>query len=148
MLPNGHGPLPRLRRKLGALADCLRYEDAARLRDRIAALEEVLEELRELERLRRRELCILVPATEPRWTRALFVAGGRIADVRTLPPGGGARLEIEAGVAAARAAAADGVSYAPEAADELLLLAGFVRRPPPELTVVRLDPHAIAAACR
>jgi DNA polymerase III epsilon subunit family exonuclease len=147
-LPHGHGPLPRLRRKLRDLADCLRYEDAARLRDRIAALEHVLDELRELEQLRARTLCALVPAAEGGWTRALFVAGGRIADARTIPPGGGARLEVEAGIAAARAAAAAGVSYAPEAADELLLLAGFVRRPPPELTVLQLDARAIVAACR
>ena len=35
------GPLPRLRAKLRDLAESLRYEDAARLRDRIAALERV-----------------------------------------------------------------------------------------------------------
>jgi DNA polymerase III subunit epsilon len=142
-LPHGSGPLPRLRVKLRDLADCLRYEDAARLRDRIAALEHVLAGLRELDRLRSREQCVLVPAVEPGWTRALFVAAGRIADARTLPPGGGARLEIDAGIAAARSAV---VSYAPEAADELLLLASFLRRPPPELAVLPLDADAIARA--
>ena len=33
--------------------------------------------------------------------RAVFVAGGRVAAERTLPPGGGAALEIAAGLAAA-----------------------------------------------
>src|ERR687888_1356763 len=47
------GPLPRLRARLDHLADNLRYEDAARLRDRIEALEHVFERLRRLERLRR-----------------------------------------------------------------------------------------------
>src|SRR5205823_4471792 len=45
--------LPRLRRKLAALADARRFEDAARLRDRIDALERVCRELERLRRLRR-----------------------------------------------------------------------------------------------
>src|SRR6266704_973801 len=43
--------LPRLRAKLRDLADCRRYEDAARLRDRIDALERVVREVRRAERL-------------------------------------------------------------------------------------------------
>ena len=42
------------------------------------------------------------PAAEPGHARAFFVAGGRVAAERTLPPGGGAHLEIEAGLAAAQ----------------------------------------------
>jgi hypothetical protein len=64
------------------------------------------------------------------------VSGGRVAAVRTLPRGPAARIEIEAGLAEARAADA---SVAPEDADELLLVASFLRRPPPELEVVRLE---------
>jgi DNA polymerase III epsilon subunit family exonuclease len=143
-LPHGEGPLPRLRAKLRDLADCLRYEDAARLRDRIAALESVRADLRTLAELRRREQCVVLPATEPGWSRAIFVAAGRVCDARTLPPGAGALLEAEAGIAAARRAQAAGISYEPEACDELLLVAGFVRRPPPELAVLPLDADAIA----
>jgi DNA polymerase-3 subunit epsilon len=128
------GPLPRLRTRLRDLAECLRYEDAARLRDRIAALERVVMDLRELERLRAAEVCLLVPALEDGCRRAFFFAGGRLAASRTLPAGPGAALELEAGVAEARAAP---VSYAPEDADELLLLGSVLRRPPPELTVLR-----------
>jgi DNA polymerase-3 subunit epsilon len=130
------GPLPRLRAKLRDLAAALRYEDAARLRDRIGALERVVAELRELERLRTAELCLLVPAVEEGLLRALFLAAGRVAAVRTLRPGRGAALELEAGVAEARAAA---LSYAPEDADELFALAAFLRRPPPELTVLGFE---------
>jgi excinuclease UvrABC nuclease subunit len=125
--------LPRLRAKLRDLSDALRYEDAARLRDRIAALELVVAGLAELERLRSAELCLLAPALEEGWRKAFFVAGGRIAAVRTLPPGPGAALELDSGLAEARAA---GASVAPEDADELLLVGSFVRKPPPELTVV------------
>jgi DNA polymerase III epsilon subunit family exonuclease len=127
------GPLPRLRAKLRELSECLRYEDAARLRDRIAALERVTGELRELERLRAAELCILVPASETGCRRALFLAGGRIAAVRTIPAGPGAVLELESGLAEARAGPA---SFAPADADELLLVGSFLRRPPPELAVL------------
>jgi DNA polymerase III subunit epsilon len=138
------GPLPRLRARLRDLSDCLRYEDAARLRDRIAALEHVVRDLVELERLRAAELCLLAPAADERLLRAFFVAAGRLADIRTLPRGGGAIVEIEAGLRAARAAT---VSLAPGHADELLLVGAFLRRPPPELTVLPLDAARIAAAC-
>jgi DNA polymerase-3 subunit epsilon len=139
------GPLPRLRERLRDLSECLRYEDAARLRDRIGALEAVIRELAALQRLRAAELCLLVPAAESGFARAVFVAGGQVADARTLPPGAGAVLEVRAGIAAARAAEP---SLAPECAEELLLLGTFLRRPPPELAVVPLDERAILAALR
>jgi len=126
--------LPRLRRKLASHADALRYEDAARLRDRIAAVEGLAAELERLERLRATELCLLAPAAEQGFRRAFFVASGRVAATRTIAPG--AALEIEAGLAEARRAEP---SLAPEDADELLVVAQFLRRPPPELRVVTFD---------
>src|SRR5207244_3664086 len=57
--------LPPLPRRLRELADARRFEDAALLRDRIAALERVCRELERLDRVRRLACCILVPATEP-----------------------------------------------------------------------------------
>ena len=86
------------------LAECLRYEEAARLRDRIEALEHILERLRRLDQLRRMELCLVAPAGEPGWRKAFFVSGGEVCAVRSLPPGGGARLEVDAGLALCRAA--------------------------------------------
>jgi DNA polymerase III epsilon subunit family exonuclease len=138
------GPLLRLRARLRELADCRRYEDAARLRDRITALEAVVLELGELERLRSAELCLLAPAAADGFLRGVFLAGGRVAAARTIPPGGGALVEIRAGLAEARAAEP---SVAPAHAEELLLLASFLRRPPPELAVLPLDEVAISAAC-
>jgi DNA polymerase III epsilon subunit family exonuclease len=125
----------QLRARLRRLTTDLRFEDAARVRDRLAALEDVARALAALERLRALELCVLAPAVEPGFRRAFFVANGRVAAVRTLPPGGGAQLELAAGIAAARAAEP---SYAPELADELLVLGSFLRRPPPEIEVVQL----------
>ena len=126
--------LPRLRRKLARLADDLRFEDAARLRDRVQAVEALAGELERLERLREAELCLLVPAERAGYRRAYFLAAGQIAAVRVVPPGPGAQLELATGVAQARRAEP---SLAPEHADELLAVAQFLRRPPPELEIQR-----------
>src|SRR5688572_30081379 len=71
--------LSPLRAKLRRLAHDLRFEDAARLRDRVAALEEVAARVEELDRMRAAELCLLAPAREPSFRRAFVVARGRIA---------------------------------------------------------------------
>ena len=135
--------LPALRARLRRRARELRFEDAARLRDRIEALEEAVRVLRELERVRALRVCVLAPALEPGFRRAVFVAGGRVTAIRSLPAGAGAQLEALAGLGASTAA---GASLAPEDADEVLLVARFLRRPPPEVTVVPLELDRILAA--
>ena len=75
--------------------------------------------------------------------RAIFVAGAVVAR-RTVPFGGGGRLEVEAGLLETQGAAPATLEGA--AVDELLLLATFLRRPPPELRVTALDRDAILAA--
>jgi DNA polymerase-3 subunit epsilon len=134
--------LPPLRAKLRRLARDLRFEDAARLRDRVAALEAVVARVDELDRLRSAELCVLAPARELGFWRAFVVAGGRVT-ARTIPRGGAGRLEIQACLAAASAAEP---SLAPEDAADLLVVAGFLRRPPPELRIVPLRLAEIQAA--
>jgi len=134
--------LPPLRAKLRRLARDLRFEDAARLRDRIEALAQVAARVAELERLRSSRLCLLAPAREPGYRRAFLVAGGRVG-ARTLAPGAAGRLEVAAGLAEADR---HEISYAPEDAEELLVVSGFLRRPPPELQVVSLDAASILAA--
>ena len=138
------GPLPRLRARLARLADELRYEEAARLRDRTEALEHVLARLRRLDRLRKLELCLLAPSLRAGWRKAFFVSGGGVCAVRSLPPGPGSKLEVRAGAAlcnAAREHASEAPT--PEQAEDLLLIDGYVRRPPPELTVLPLDENKI-----
>ncbi len=126
--------LAKLRIKLKRLARELRFEDAARLRDRIEALEEVARELGRLERLRGLELCIVAPGVEPGWRRAIFVARGRVVCVRPLAPGAQS-VELHAGLAEVARAEP---TLAPEAADELLLVDAFLRHPAPELQVLDL----------
>ncbi|MDX6454169.1 MAG: polymerase subunit epsilon [Gaiellaceae bacterium] len=137
--------LPRIRRRLAELADARRYEDAARLRDRLQALEQVCRELERLARLRAVERCVVAPGAEPGHARAFFIAGGRVAAERALPPGGGAHLEIEAGLAAARRAL---VSDTHGDIDELHLVGTFLRKPGAELAIVPLQKDAILAGAR
>jgi DNA polymerase-3 subunit epsilon len=140
------GPLPRLRERLSNLAEALRYEEAARLRDRIESLEHVVERLRSLERLRRLEVCLIAPAVEPGWQKAFFVRGGTVCAVRALPPGAGASLEVEAGLALCRTVRRrEEEPLTAEQAEDLLLIGGFVRRPPPELRVLPLEAERITA---
>jgi excinuclease UvrABC nuclease subunit len=141
------GPLPRLRKRLGHLAESLRYEEAARLRDRIEALEHVVDRLRRLEHLRRLEICVLAPAVEQRAQKAFFICGGRVCAVHLPPPATEARDEIAAALArfrSTRGRAED--TLTPEQAEDLLLVDGFVRRPTPELAVLPLDADRIAQA--
>jgi len=135
--------LPLLRQRLRRLAADLRFEDAARLRDRLAALDQVLGRIDELAALRSLEACLVVPALEPGMARAIFVAGS-VAARPPLPRGGGGHHEVEAGLAEARRAEPDALDAT--AADELLLIASFLRRPAPELRVTALDRDAILEA--
>ena len=105
-------------------------------------LEDVVAALEELERLRRLRVCVVVPAREPGFVRTYALSGGRVASTRLVPRSADARAETAALLADADAAPA---SRAPEDADELRLVASFLRRPPPELRVVPLEPDAIRA---
>jgi DNA polymerase III epsilon subunit family exonuclease len=129
--------LPRLRARLRDLAECRRFEDAGRLRDRLAAVEDVVRTMQRLERLRRARCCLVVPSAEPGLARGVFVANGRIADVRTLA----STVEVEAGLAAAALPAPTELQA--DEIDELLLIGTFLRRPPPELRVAPLDAREI-----
>jgi DNA polymerase III epsilon subunit family exonuclease len=133
--------LPRLRARLRDLAECRRYEDAARLRDRIEALDSIVRAIRRIDQLRRARCCLLAPAAEAGFVRAVFVAGGGIAAVRTLPVGAGAELEVDAGLAETGLETPE--HLAAEWLDELLLVGTFLRRPPPELRVAPLERDAI-----
>jgi DNA polymerase III epsilon subunit family exonuclease len=125
--------MPKLRAKLKRLALDLRFEDAARLRDRIGALEEAAREIRRMQQLRQMGVCLVVPGEREGSRRAFFVAKGQIVCAR--PYLGQHGVEWRAGLAAVERAEP---TLAPEAADELRLVDSFIRRPPPQLEVVRL----------
>ena len=130
------------RARLRRLAAEQRFEDAARLRDRLAALEQVVAAVRELERLEALRLCIVVPAGRPGFVRAYALADGRVAARRLLPRGPAMTVEAATLIAEARSPSSARV---PEDVEELRLVSSFLRRPPPELAVAALDPEAIRA---
>src|SRR3954454_14201041 len=125
--------MPKLRAKLKRLARDLRFEDAARLRDRIEALEDVATEIHRMLRLRALELCVVVPGDDEGSRTAFWVAKGQVVDRR--PFSGTQGPEWQAGLAAVARAEP---TLAPDAADDLLTIASFLRRPPPELHVIPL----------
>jgi DNA polymerase III subunit epsilon len=133
--------LSRVRGRLVELSNAHRFEDAARLRDRLEALERVCRELDRHARLRAVARCIVAPAAAPGHAKAFFVYGGRVCAERTLPPGGGAHLEIEAGLAATRRQGELDLDL-----DELFLVGQFLRKPMPELRIVPLEKAAILRA--
>jgi hypothetical protein len=75
--------------------------------------------------------------------RAVFLAGAVVAR-RTVPRGGGGRLEVEAGLTEVRNRLPAALEAT--AVDELLLVATFLRRPSPELRVSDLDRDSILSA--
>jgi DNA polymerase III epsilon subunit family exonuclease len=125
--------LPKLRAKLKRLACDLRFEDAARLRDRIEALDDVVRELERMNRLRSLAVCLVAPAEDEGRRRAFYVAKGRVVCSR--PFQGPQGLEWQAGLAAVARAEP---TLDPASADDLLVIASFLRRPPPELEVIPL----------
>ena len=141
--------VPALHAKLRRLASELRFEDAARVRDRLKALEQAVDRFAELERLRRLRVCVLAPARAPGFRRAFFVAAGRLAAVRTVPSGPAGRLEVDAGLAEAELAEP---SFAPADADVLLLVGGFLTASRPRasrrLAGCNRDPRRVRRAAR
>ena len=77
--------LPALRAKLKRLAGDLRFEDAARLRDRIEALDRRLHRARRARPPARAGALPARAGRRGRLPRAFFVSGGRVVAARTLP---------------------------------------------------------------
>jgi len=138
------GPLPRLRARLSDLAGSLRYEEAARLRDRIEALEHVVERLCRLQRLRSLQLCLIAPAAEPGEHNAFIVSAGTVRAWRSLKQGSDASARIEEAIAF-HSGAEPVEMLTPEQAEDLLLIDGFIRRPSSEVAVLALDRGRIEA---
>src|SRR3954452_1659435 len=87
--------VPKLRAKLKRLAHDLRFEDAARLRDRLEALEDVAQEVVRMQRLRGMCVCVVVPGA-PEGARKGFW-DGKGAGLAARPFAGTHGLERKAG---------------------------------------------------
>ena len=139
------GPLPRLRAPARDLVgERLRYEDAARLRDRIAALEARRRaSWRRVEPARGARALPARARRASRASRARFFVARRPRRDRAHAAAGRRRADSSSPPALAETRRARAVASPPEDVDELLLVGAFLRRPPPELRVVpltRLEP--------
>ena len=140
-----------------ALAEDLRFEDAAWLRDRIRALEHVITVQRRLRSVATRNLAIVAPSVEAGTRELFWIRRGQLA--------GQARLTrqtrlvtIERALLATFAGdptAADESPIAREKVDEMHLLDTWLQRNDDKLTVIQVDPatpsataDAILAAAR
>ena len=129
--------LPKLQQKLRRLARDQRFEDAARLRDRIAALEQVAGEIARLERLRSLAVCVVAPDGEAGAAWLLRREGpGRLRPALPRRP----RCRVAGGPSRCRPRRAEpGAGGDRRAARRS---PAFLRRPPPELEVVFLHSQA------
>jgi hypothetical protein len=78
-------------------------------------------------------VCVVVPGEQEGSRRGFWIAKGQVVCAR--PFAGTHGLEWQAGLAAVARAEP---TLDPAKADDLLTVAAFIRRPPPELEVIRL----------
>jgi hypothetical protein len=121
-------PFDRLRGRVAELRDDRHDLDAARLGRLIASLDRVVAELREVDRLRRLEACVLAPGLEPGSRVAYVVRAGQLA-VHRVDPGCDPRARSEGAGPAPAFLEADRL-------DELLVVSSFLSAPPPELSLL------------
>ena len=112
--------LPKLRAKLKRLARDLRFEDAARLRDRHrGARGRRRASSSACSRLRELAVCVVAPASDEGRRRAFFVAKGQVVCVAPVPRA----AAVSNGRPGSRRSRAPSRRSAPEAADDLLVIA-------------------------
>ena len=136
--------LERLAIRRDALAEELRFEEAATLRDHIRTFENLLGDRQRLEAVARRNLVVVAPSTQVSSRELFFIRAGRLVDQRrvALPPD------------ATELRGALGASFEPvptgpierELVDEMRQLDGWLYRERRLLRRVTVDPAAPTAA--
>ncbi len=124
-------PFDRIRRRVVGLFEIGHDLDASRLRRDLASLDRVHALLREIDRLRRLELCVLAPSLEVGSPECFVVSGGRVS-IQANEPGPAPPTGANGFVAA-------------DWLDPLAVVASFLTSPPPELKIVPLGDSASAA---
>ena len=131
-----------------ALAEDLRFEDAAWLRDRIRGLEHVITVQRRLRSVATRNLAIVAPSVDPTARELFWIRRGQLAGQTRLTRQ--TRLStIARGLESAFAdtdAATEGSPIAREKVDEMHLLDTWLQRNDDRLTVIQVDPADPAAS--
>jgi DNA polymerase III epsilon subunit family exonuclease len=114
--------LDRLRSRLASLTDADEELEARYLRRRIGSLERAIAHLRRLARLRDLDVCILTPSLAPGRMDAYIVSGGSVVG----PHADGHRRAMQHSWVRA------------DDLDALIVVEGFLLRPPGEITIVPL----------
>jgi len=140
--------IAELTERRDALAEDLRFEDAAWLRDRIRALEHVIAVQRRLRSVASRNLAIVAPSVEPHARELFWIRRGQLAGQTRLTRQ--TRLvTIEralVGTFASDDAPSEGSPIAREKVDEMHLLDTWLQRNDDHLTVIQVDPAAPASS--
>ncbi len=124
-------PFDRIRRRVVELFEIGHDLDASRLRRDLASLDRVHVLLREIDRLRRLELCVLAPSLEVGSPECFVVSGGRVT-IQANEPGSALPQRTDAFLEA-------------DWLDPLAVVASFLTSPPPEMKIVTLvDAAAVA----
>ena len=130
-----------------ALAEALRFEDAALLRDRIRAVEHVVKVQARLKSVAARNLAIVAPSVEPAARELFWIRRGQLvgqARVTRQTRLGTVQRALEAAFANSMASdtAADPSAIPREKVDEMHLLDTWLQRNTDHLTVLQVDPAA------
>lgn len=140
--------LAELMERRDSLAEDLRFEDAAWLRDRIRALEHVITVQRRLRSVASRNLAIVAPSVQAGARELFCIRRGQVAGQSRLTRQtrlGTIARALETAFAAEEPAA-DGLPIAREKVDEMHLLDTWLQRNDDRLTVIHVDPTAPAAS--
>jgi excinuclease ABC subunit C len=126
------------------LAEELRFEEAAQLRDRIRELEHIVGVQRRLEAVAERNLVIVAPSRRPKARELFFIRAGLLVHQLTA-------TALTRRTTLARALQSVFVDRPPEPAsrekvDEMHLLDGWLRRHRERLAIVPVDPSDPLAA--
>jgi DNA polymerase-3 subunit epsilon len=131
-----------------ALAEALRFEDAARLRDQIRALEHVISVQQRLQSVATRNLAIVAPSVDKAAREVFWIRRGQLVGQMRLTRQTRVTT-IERALSAAFAdpgAAVDGLPIARDKVDEMHLLDTWLQRNDERLTVIQVDQASPASA--
>ena len=140
-------PARYLDARMQRLAGERRFEEAATVRDQLAALRSARRTLERMQRARVRSGVVLAPDTDDRFVQAFACAGGRVVARRRLPRAGDGRLETAPLVSAlVHGLAGRPEPFSPTAAEQARLVAAALVRPTRTLRVVAVDEGSAAGA--
>ena len=136
--------LERAAQRRDDLAEALRFEEAAELRDRIRDLELVVEVQQRLNTFANRNVVVVAPDRQPSSARLLLIRAGRLADevslTRRATPSHLRHLLRRV------YSAVQSSSVSRDELDDLLILDAWLRRHQDQTQEVAIDPHTPEAA--